>query len=496
MPVLRAGIATTVMSPAPGLEMEGYLRDGPSVGVMDELTCQAVVFDDGATQLVVTAADLIGITRPLRERVCAGLNLPPEQVMLTATHTHCGPGNLAFPGHEDLQSLLADRIIEAVTAATSALQPVRLLAGTFGVEGIAANRRDPDGPVDHDAMFLALISVDSGSVAEVVASIVNFACHPTILDARTRLYSADFPGVARQVIHSLVGGQAVYLQGAAGDINPVLAEPGAAEAHRTGTILGAATAREVLLGARSLGGARVINPSTGSPRTVPIPARCSLIQPAPLDARLAEVPAEPRRHPSLAAIRAAHAGAADLARRTELALEEHMITRDGFGSFDFPGRQAVLPVQAFRLGAGLSLIGLPGEPFTATGQQIRAVTPGTVLLAGYANEAAGYMPPRNEFERSGLEVGCSMYAPGTAERLADTAADLVRSFAMLRQVLAARTRWRTGRSHGRRWGKRRQPPACAAGAIRRCRSPILPPPDLPAGRWFPGATAPGRRAAG
>lgn len=240
MLVLRAGAATTVITPAAGLELEGYLRDGPSVGVLDELTCQAVVFDDGATRLVVAAADLIGITRPLRERVCAGLDLPPGQVMLTATHTHCGPGNLASPGHEDLLNLLAERMIQAVTAAMTALQPVRLLAGTVRAEGIAANRRDPAGPVDHDAAFLALVSLGSGEADEVVATIVNFACHPTILDARTRSYSADFPGAARQAIQALCGGQCLYLQGAAGDINPVRAEPSAAEARRTGAILGAA----------------------------------------------------------------------------------------------------------------------------------------------------------------------------------------------------------------------------------------------------------------
>ncbi|MBO0787242.1 MAG: neutral/alkaline non-lysosomal ceramidase N-terminal domain-containing protein, partial [Actinobacteria bacterium] len=305
MPVLRAGAATTVITPAAGLELEGYLREGPSVGVLDDLTCQAVVFDDGATRLAVAAADLIGMTRPLRERVCAGLDLPPEQVMLTATHTHCGPANLASPGHEDLLDLLAERIIQAITAAMSALQPVRLIAGTAVAEGVAANRRDPAGPVDHEATFLALVSADGG----MVATIVNFACHPTILDAQTRSYSADFPGAARQAIEGLCGGQCVYLQGAAGDINPVRTEPSAAETRRTGAILGAAVAREVLLSLRSLDRAQVINPSTESARTVTVLARGRLIQPAPLRARLTEVAVEPRNHPPLAAIRAAHAAA-------------------------------------------------------------------------------------------------------------------------------------------------------------------------------------------
>lgn len=43
--VLRAGAASTIITPPAGLDMEGYLRVGPSEGVLDELTCQAVVYE-------------------------------------------------------------------------------------------------------------------------------------------------------------------------------------------------------------------------------------------------------------------------------------------------------------------------------------------------------------------------------------------------------------------------------------------------------------------
>jgi len=425
MPVLRAGAASTNITPPVGLDMEGYLREGPSAGVLDELTCQAVVFDDGETRLVLAVADLIGISRRLRQRVCAGIDLPPEQVMLTATHTHCGPGHLAREGHEDLLAQLADGILRAVAAAEHALQPAALIAGAVEAGGLAANRRDPEGPVDHTATFLAAFPL-AGIADEAVATIVNFACHPTILDAKTLSYSADFPGAARHAIGTLCGGHGVYLQGAAGDINPVHTEPSPAEARRTGAILGAAVAREVLASARALGSPRVINPSLDAARIVTGPVSGRLIEPAPLRACLADVAVEPKSHPPLPAIRAARAAATDPARQTELALEEYIASQTGFDSFDFPGSSPTLPVQAFRLGAGLTVAGLPGEPFTATGQQIRAASPGTVLLAGYANQAAGYLPPRDEFGRGGLEVGCSTHAPGTAERLEAEAVNLLR----------------------------------------------------------------------
>ncbi|HEX4226968.1 MAG TPA: hypothetical protein VHZ97_31685 [Pseudonocardiaceae bacterium] len=404
-----------MITPPVGLDLEGYFRDGPSTGVLDELSCQAVVFDDGTTRLVLAVCDLIGLTRQLRDLVCARIDLPPEHLMLTATHTHCGPAHLASPDHVDLVSRLADGVVEAITAATEAIRPAWLGTGTVPVRGIAANRRDPAGPLDENATFLAAFG-QSGPIA----TIVNFACHPTVQGAETRGYSADFPGAARRTIEQLCGGHAVYLQGTSGDVNPVRTERTAAEAHRTGTILGAAISAEVLTTARSVASPHVSNPSLGSTRPISL---ATPLQPAPLAARWTDVPVEPFQQPPPAEIRARRAAATDPAQIMEWGVREYLVAGTGFDSFDYPVSPATLPVQAFRLSRELVLVGLPGEPFTATGRRIRAAG----LVAGYANQAAGYLPTVDEFDRSGYEVGCSMYAPGTAERLESAAIELVTS---------------------------------------------------------------------
>jgi hypothetical protein len=179
---------------------------------------------------------------------------------------------------------------------------------------------------------------------------------------------------------------------------------------------------EVLATTRFDAGPHVSNPSLGSTRPVTL---ASPLQSAPLTARWVDVPVEPFQQPPLAEIRARRAAATDPARVTEWGVREYLVAGTGFDSFDYPVAPPTLPVQAFSLSRELVLVGLPGEPFTATGQQIRAA--GSVLVAGYANQAAGYLPTADEFERSGYEVGCSMYAPGTAERLAIAASDLITS---------------------------------------------------------------------
>lgn len=422
--MLNVGAGSAVITPPSGLDMEGYLREGPAVGVLDDLRCQAVVFDDGEMRLVLAVCDLIGITVRLRERVCARLDLPPGQVMLTATHTHCGPGHLAIPGHDDLLGQLADGITAAVSEATAALRPVRLVAGVTDVVGVAANRRRSGGPVDPAATFVAALPA-TGAPLDPVVTIVNFACHATILDAETRSYSADFPGVARHAIETLCGGRAVFLQGAAGDINPVRADRTSSEIRRTGAILGASVASEILIAARSLAAPYVINPSDGSAIPVAVSARASLVSPAPLRSSWTDVAVEPRDYRPLEVIRAERAEASGPARVTELWVEEFIASRTGFDSFDFPAEPARLPVQVFRLGADLVLVGLPGEPFTATAQQLRASCRGRLMVAGYANQAAGYLPTQDECLRGGFETACSTHAPGTAERLSSAAIQLV-----------------------------------------------------------------------
>ncbi|HJP77804.1 MAG TPA: hypothetical protein VJ914_26275 [Pseudonocardiaceae bacterium] len=422
--MLLVGAATETITPAIGLDLEGYLRDGPSIAVLDELTCQAVVFDDESTQLVIAVCDLIGLTRQLRELICDRLELPPEQVMLTATHTHCGPAHLASPHHRDVVAGLADRVAAAINGAIAARRPAHLFTGSVPVPGISGNRRDPAGPLDETATFLTAYPA-TDDVSDAIATIVNFACHPTIQGAETRGYSADFPGAARRAVAELCGGQALYLQGTAGDANPVRTERTGAEARRTGAILGSAVAGAVLTTVRAAAGPGVSNPSLGSTRPVELAKHGNPVEPAALAARWADVPVEARPQPPIEEIRAAKAAATDPAVIMEWGVREYLALRTAFDSFDFPGPRATLPVQVFRLGAGLTVAGLPGEPFTVTGKRTREAGDGTVLVAGYANEAAGYLPTEDEFARSGYEVGCSMYAPGTVERLTAAAIKLI-----------------------------------------------------------------------
>src|SRR5262249_32278540 len=54
----------------------------------------------------------------------------------------------------------------------------------------------------------------------VLATFVNYACHPTTLAWENRLISPDFPGAMREVVERVIPAPCIFLQGASGDLGP------------------------------------------------------------------------------------------------------------------------------------------------------------------------------------------------------------------------------------------------------------------------------------
>ena len=78
--------------------------------------------------------------------------------------------------------------------------------------------RIPTSPVDPTVAVLRLDRLDGTPLA----ILVNYACHPVVIMANLRQYSADFPGVMCQTLEQAFDGRPLcfFLNGAAGDIDP------------------------------------------------------------------------------------------------------------------------------------------------------------------------------------------------------------------------------------------------------------------------------------
>ena len=107
------------------------------------------------------------------------------------------------------------------------LEPARPVWGV-GYAELAVNRREraadgttilgwnPDNLVDNQVTSLQLRRPDES----VVATAVNYGCHPVTTGYDMYVYSADFPGPLRDVVRRNTGGEAVFLQGAGGNVLP------------------------------------------------------------------------------------------------------------------------------------------------------------------------------------------------------------------------------------------------------------------------------------
>lgn len=442
---LLAGAAEVTITPPIGTFLDGYGdRTTGSVGVHDDLHARALVLADGATRAAIVSCDLIGVDRRLvatiRDLASEAIGIPREHIMVAATHTHAGPAGLRADRDPALTETMSRLIAGAIIAADSDKRPAVLKAGRGSVDSVSQNRRDPAGPADDVLQVLLFDSPDPREGA--VASIVNFACHPTVLFHTNMQISADYPGHALATVRGIVSdAPSLFLNGACGDVNPAWIEQDHSEAQRVGTIVGAEAARR-MQELRPLGGQQkvwnirwdeltdksvtsgdLVEPSLRvASRNIKLQLR-DLDLPATYDARIRDL--EARR------------GALephDVEGRRRIMEQHTQLTAErGIAANLRPGGPHYIhpEIQAIRLGAGCAILGLPGEFFVETAQRIQAEAGiPHLLIACYANHYIYYVIPAHEYAKGGYEAGATM--------LTEEAEDTVRSEAvtLLRAVMS------------------------------------------------------------
>ena len=147
---LKAGAATSNLTPPLGDNIIGGFVPFPATHVHDDLHARCLVLDDGTTKLAIVVCDLLGIHRSVseeaRELIQEKTGIPPACVLITATHTHSATsalGDRAKPEPElnDYQRFIVRRIADGVTSAVNNLKPAQLGIGSVEVPEHLFNRR-------------------------------------------------------------------------------------------------------------------------------------------------------------------------------------------------------------------------------------------------------------------------------------------------------------------------------------------------------------------
>lgn len=227
---LQVGVSRRIINPPKGIFLIGYGdRTRGNTGIHDDLTATALVLSDGKTRLAMVALDMLAINEFVVDRVRT--RLAPVEVLICCSHTHSGPIAYAGAGspHKNRKYIdaLVDNIVSAVLEAEAGEIPARL-EYACGLAGIAINRREkmpdgrmeigrnPQGVVDRSVQVVSFFKENG----DRLATLVNFACHGTVLGPDNLLVSADWIGAMRREVETELGGLAFFLQGATANLNP------------------------------------------------------------------------------------------------------------------------------------------------------------------------------------------------------------------------------------------------------------------------------------
>lgn len=389
----NVGTASRTITPEESMWMAGFAkRDEPADGQVHDLSARAVAIDDGEGACVVVSVELLFVTRGIRERVARKCeekyDLDPDALVLTATHTHCGPEfrELKLEMYADegpyyeraagYRERLVDELAGVVGAALADRRPATL-SYSYARCGFGMNRRlpvaegvahvpNPDGPVDPEVPVLVADGEEG-----IRAILFGYACHTTtVMIAR---YCGDWAGFARRSIEAeYPEATAVFIQGAAGDQNPYPRRE-LELAIRHGET--AATAVRAAIEARR-------QPIRGPLSTLLVDQSIAFEDP-PDRSELEAMAGSDRRYLRVRA----ETLLAELDERGEIRTEHPY------------------PIQGVGFGDDLTLLGLGGEVLVEYALRLKERLPGPVWVAGYTNAEFTYVPTARAIHEGGYEGG-------------------------------------------------------------------------------------------
>jgi len=428
---LRVGQAVVDLTPPPAMPFHVPQRPPyptpPAEGVHDPLQAKAVVFESAGVKAAIVACDMTSIPFHIQmaARVQVGkiCGVPPENVMITATHTHTTPNirprfaRNATPEQKQVMETYLARmpglIAESVKAAEAALKPATLQAAMGEVKGVAQNRRFlmNDGTVvsnpgkGNDELLVNVVRAAGPTDPALpvlyfattngrpITTMINFSMHLDTTGGQR--YSADYPAQIAKILADVKGPEMLthFTIGAAGNINHFyLLDPkhphrvkGYEEAARIGTLLAAEVVRSY-------------------ERLQPLSAAVLKISREVIRLQILE-----EKAPALAK---------QFGDKPSFFDGELTVTLvDGKYTFE-------AEVMVIALGDEVAFVGMPGEMFVELGLMVKQGSPYQYTFVNtLANGAIGYVANRKAYREGsyGASPTTTRAHPGSGEALVDSA---------------------------------------------------------------------------
>ena len=412
--LLRVGSAAIEIPADDAMDMAGGIHAWKANGAEAPLRATAIVLARGDEKLAICSCDVLFVQRdfvdPALETIRAAIGIPPERVLVHATHTHSAPSATRVHGYDrDVRFVagLATAIADSVIAADKALaaspecrlryrlgeessvgQNSRILLGDGTIFWIG-NRDDavrPTGPFDPE---LPVLVFETAATEKPVATLFNHSTH--CIGARQGgKRSPAFYGLAAQELEAEQGGHHVFLQGASGSTHNLTVSPD-----------------EMVIRIKE-----AVNRARTAATPLAVGRLAAIKEPFEFRIRAFDESAEEEAVTSYCRKRVGSPESADaiaLVFRTQRAeIAPHQ------------GETRTTSIQTFAIG-DVAIVAVPAEFFTILGEEIKRQSPFRhTFVAELSNDWVGYVPDRRGHELGGYQTWTGHHSfcePGTGERM-------------------------------------------------------------------------------
>ncbi len=416
---LYAGAARS--TPPLGTIINGGVMPGYATYINDELYAKAIVLDNGSNRLALVVVDTCLFDRSFcdetKKLIQEKTGIKPEQIMISATHTHSGGAITAVHLSEadlNYRKWLLGKITEAVELAISNLIPAKIgYISTNVYEHVFCRRilikpgfvytnqlgktkelakmnwdsphpadYKPAGPIDPEFFIVSIKSLNN----KPIAVIANYSLH-YVGGVPAGHISADYYGVyAEKLKHAINADSrspefiAILCNGTSGDINNINFKERKQfkpyEQMENVAVDLVTKTLQLINSIKYYEDVRLDNLFTNVTINTRLPDKKEIEQAkAIIDGR----PLEKLR------------GWLDNYAREQILLSE------------YPASVSV-PVQIFRIG-GIVIAGWAGEVFASSGIELKSKSPIKPLFnIGLANGYFGYIPPPEQFNYGAYET--------------------------------------------------------------------------------------------
>ena len=445
---LKVGFATVNVAPPLGIPIQGYYIPRHAKGFLDDPVVDVLVLECDDNRVAMISIPVCtfpkALSDPWMEQIEAVTGIAKSNIFLSATHTHTGGGvrpNGKGDAEEEMitayRDFMGQRVVDAVKLAIDNIKPAKMgyITG-WAPERVAYIRRylmkdgttftcppidDPNidhalGELDQRVHVLRFDQEDGQSIV-----LVNYGLHADTINGE--LISGDWPvWMAKTLDKALDGVKTIFFNGAEGDVGSTNVHPSGGDMNDTEISFD----NEM----KSPGMARFVGRALAGTVLQVYDKVCYVdVDDLHITEKLVDIPSnmpKPEDMPLAHHYVQLHKEGRDdeipykaMQLTTAVAEATRMVLLENGPEF------FTLNLTGLKIGP-VVLVGIPGEPFTDIGVEIKKAEGWELIMpVCLTNGAMGYFPMMSAYDEGGYEAKSSRFKAGVAEIIIEKAKELL-----------------------------------------------------------------------